>query len=194
MKPCNRAEVTLWQRFLTGNAAGIAKFRVEIDNRLLQCRLSSNTTHGWPSDWGSYWMLRVRNESSDSHDARCSQSASRSGHRRDRRNGTRGETSPRRPQIKPRGRAARAQACQLKYGPEVFPALLADRSDKGFGVFVDRIDNLRIGKKVKLQTDQGTFTVRIVYVNRVAGPQYVETTSGSWFRLGLKIAGGLFSR
>jgi hypothetical protein len=84
------------------------------------------------------------------------------------------------------------QACELRYGPEVFAGLLADRSNKGFGVFVDRIDHLAIGKKVKLQTDQGTFTARIVYINKVAGPQNVESASGSWYRLGLKTVSGFF--
>jgi hypothetical protein len=84
------------------------------------------------------------------------------------------------------------QACELKYGPEVLSGLLADRSARGFGVFVDQIDHLTVGKKVKLHTDQGTFKVRIVYINRVAGPEYTESKTGVWYRLGLKIASKFF--
>ena len=57
---------------------------------------------------------------------------------------------------------------------------------------IDRLDGLRIGKKVKLHTDMGWLTVRTVYINKVARPENAAPECDSWFRLGLKEARSFF--
>ena len=80
------------------------------------------------------------------------------------------------------------QSCELKVGADVFPALLVDESRGGFAVLIDRLDDLESGKKVKLHTDMGWFTVRIVYVKKVVRPAHSNSTCDTWFRLGLRKA------
>jgi hypothetical protein len=82
------------------------------------------------------------------------------------------------------------RTCELKVGPRVLPALLADESDGGFAVVVDNLADLKAGKKVKLHTEWGWFTVQIVYVRKVARPANADSKSDCWFRLGLKKKSG----
>jgi uncharacterized protein YbcI len=84
------------------------------------------------------------------------------------------------------------RSCELKVGANLFSALLVNESKCGFGVLIDRLDGLKIGEKFELHTDMGWFTVRTVYINEVAAPKDVDNKCDSWFRLGLKRAGGLF--
>ena len=84
------------------------------------------------------------------------------------------------------------QSCELKVGADVFSALLANESKHGFAVLIDRLDGLKIGKKVELYTDIGRFEVRIVYINKVAQPENAALNSDSWFRVGMKKARRFF--
>jgi hypothetical protein len=76
------------------------------------------------------------------------------------------------------------QFCELKVGDDVLLALLVDQSAGGFAVLVDRLDGLKIGEKVDLNTDMGTFTVRIVHINEVAPPK--DVAIDRCFRVGVK--------
>jgi uncharacterized protein YbcI len=78
------------------------------------------------------------------------------------------------------------QSCKLKVGGKVLPAFLVDESQGGFGVWTDLLSGLKTGEKIKLHTDKGWFTVRVVYAKNIAKSQDGK------FRLGLKKAGGLF--
>ena len=84
------------------------------------------------------------------------------------------------------------QSCELKVGANVLPASLIDESEGGFAVLIDCLDGLKSGKKVKLHTNMVWFTVRIVYVNKAAGPAHADPKCDSWFRLGLKKASSSF--
>ena len=79
------------------------------------------------------------------------------------------------------------QSCELKVGTKVLSASLVNESKGGFAVLIDRLDGLKIGKKVELHTNTGWFTVRIVYINKVAPPENAAPECDSWFRLGMKI-------
>jgi uncharacterized protein YbcI len=76
------------------------------------------------------------------------------------------------------------QSCKLKVGGKVLSASLVNESQGGFAVWTDRLHCLKTGEKVRLHTDKGWFTVRVVYVKRVAKSQDTK------LRLGLKKVGG----
>jgi hypothetical protein len=80
------------------------------------------------------------------------------------------------------------QACNLKIGANILPALLVDKSTHGFAVVVDRLDDMKQGKKIELLADTGHYKVRIVYINHAARPEYTKSESKSWFRVGLQQA------
>ena len=82
------------------------------------------------------------------------------------------------------------RSCELKVGADVLPASLANESKTGFAVLIDRLGGLKRGDKVKLHTDKGWFTVRIVYIKEVTQPEYIDLKSDSWFRVGMKKARG----
>jgi len=79
------------------------------------------------------------------------------------------------------------QSCELKVGANVLSASLVNESAGGFAVLTDRLDGLKVGKKVELHTNMGWFTVRIVYINKVARPENAAPECDCWFRLGMKI-------
>ena len=70
-------------------------------------------------------------------------------------------------------------------------ASLVNESRGGFAIWTDSADNLKIGEKVRLHTDQGWFTVLIAYVREVAKSQDAQSKCDSWFQLGLKKTGGV---
>jgi uncharacterized protein YbcI len=78
------------------------------------------------------------------------------------------------------------QSCELKVGGKVLSALLVDESQGGFGVWADRLEGLKAGENVKLRTDKGWFTVRVVYVKEIVKSQDTK------LHLGLKKANGFF--
>jgi hypothetical protein len=80
----------------------------------------------------------------------------------------------------------------VQVGSNVLPALLLDESENGFGVLIDRLDGLQSGKKIKLHTNYGWFTVRIVYINEIARPKDAPPGSDTWFKLGIKKTRGSF--
>ena len=82
------------------------------------------------------------------------------------------------------------QSCELKAGGKVLSASLVNESQGGFAVWTDRLDGLKIGEKVRLHTDQGWFTVRVIYVREVAKSQDASPKCDAWFQLGFKKAGG----
>ena len=79
------------------------------------------------------------------------------------------------------------QPCELKIGANVLSALLANESKTGFSALIDRLDGLKVGQKVELHTNIGSFMVRIVYINKVVPPRNAAPGCDSWFRLGMKI-------
>ena len=79
------------------------------------------------------------------------------------------------------------QSCELKVGANVLSASVVNESKTGFSVLIDRLDGLKAGKKVKLHTNMGWFTVQIVYINKVTPPRNAASECDSWFRLGMKI-------
>ena len=79
------------------------------------------------------------------------------------------------------------QACAVKVEGNVLTASLENDSKDGFAVLIDRLDLLKVGKKVELRTEMGWFVVRIVYINQVARPKDAAPECDSWFRLGVKI-------
>jgi hypothetical protein len=79
------------------------------------------------------------------------------------------------------------QSCELKIGANVLSASLVDESNDGFSVLIDRLDGLKVGKKVELHVDAGSFVVRIVYINKVAPPRKAAPECDSWFQLGVKV-------
>jgi uncharacterized protein YbcI len=83
------------------------------------------------------------------------------------------------------------QSCKLKVEGKVLSASLVNESRGGFAVWTSSADSLKIGEKVRLHTDQGWFTARIVYLREVAKSQNAQPECDSWFQLGLKKAGGL---
>ena len=83
------------------------------------------------------------------------------------------------------------QSCKLKVGGKVLSASLVNESRGGFAIWTDSVDSLKIGDKVRLHTDQGWFTARIVYLREVAKSQDTQPECDSWFQLGLEKAGGL---
>jgi hypothetical protein len=83
------------------------------------------------------------------------------------------------------------QSCTLKVAGKVLAASLVNESRGGFSVWTDSEEDLKIGEKVRLRTEQGLFTVRIVYVREVAKSDNAQSKHDSWFQLGLKKTGGL---
>jgi hypothetical protein len=81
------------------------------------------------------------------------------------------------------------QTCELKVGANLISAVVVNESQGGFAVLASSLEGLKIGKKAQLHTDAGWFTVRVVYVNKVAAPKKTDRDCDSWFRLGLKKAG-----
>jgi hypothetical protein len=79
------------------------------------------------------------------------------------------------------------QSCELKVGSNVMSASLVNKSKTGFSVLIDRLEDLKVGKKVELHANMGWFTVQIVYINKVAPPKNTAPECDSWFKLGLKI-------
>ncbi|MFZ1933447.1 MAG: hypothetical protein WCB27_24545 [Thermoguttaceae bacterium] len=79
------------------------------------------------------------------------------------------------------------QSCELKVGANVRSASLVNESKDGFAVLTDRLDGLKVGKKVELHTDIGRFTVRVVYIQNVVPPRNAAPECESWFRVGMKI-------
>jgi len=84
------------------------------------------------------------------------------------------------------------RSCELKVKANVLPVSLVNESKRGFAVLIDRLDGLKIGDKAQLHTDMGWFAVRIVYINKVARPEYAASKCDSWFRLGMKKARSSF--
>jgi uncharacterized protein YbcI len=82
------------------------------------------------------------------------------------------------------------QSCELKAGGKVLSASLVNESQGGFAVWTDSVDCLKTGEKVRLNTDQGWVTVRVVYVREVAKSQDASPKCDAWFQLGFKKAGG----
>jgi hypothetical protein len=80
------------------------------------------------------------------------------------------------------------QACELKIGSALLSAYLLNESEGGFCVVIDRLEELKTGDKVTIQTDAGTFTVRIVHIQQIVPPDGAPADSDSWFRLGVKKA------
>jgi hypothetical protein len=79
------------------------------------------------------------------------------------------------------------QPCELKIGASVLSVSLVNESKTGFSALIDRLDGLKVGKKVELHTGMGSFMVRIVYINKVVPPRNAAPGCDSWFRLGMKI-------
>ena len=79
------------------------------------------------------------------------------------------------------------RACEVKVGSNALSATLVNESKDGFAVLMNCVDGLKMGKKVELLTKMGRFTVRIVYIKKVARPDHTAK-SDSWFRLGVKKA------
>jgi uncharacterized protein YbcI len=82
------------------------------------------------------------------------------------------------------------QSCELKAGGKVLSASLVNESQGGFAVWTDSLDGMKIGEKVRLHTDQGWSTVRVIYVREVAKSQDTSHKCDDWFQLGFKKAGG----
>jgi hypothetical protein len=78
------------------------------------------------------------------------------------------------------------QSCELTVGREVVQGLVMDESRGGFGVVIDRLGGTKTGKKVKLHTSAGWFTVRIVYLKKASRPEGASHKCDTWYRLGLK--------
>jgi len=66
-------------------------------------------------------------------------------------------------------------------------ASLINESIDGFAVLIDRLDGLKVGKKVELHTNMGWFKVQIVYINKAARPNDAAPECDTWFRLGMQI-------
>ena len=84
------------------------------------------------------------------------------------------------------------RGCELKVGKKFFSASLVNESQGGFAVWMNRPDSLKIGKKIRLHTDKGRFTVRVIYVIEVAKCQIANPEGASRFQLGFKKANGFF--
>jgi uncharacterized protein YbcI len=83
------------------------------------------------------------------------------------------------------------QSCELKVGSKVLSASLVNESQGGFAVWTDSVGCLKTGETVRLHTDQGWVTVRVVYVREVAKSQGASPKCDSWFQLGFKKTGGV---
>ena len=79
------------------------------------------------------------------------------------------------------------QSCELKVGDNVLSALLVNESKRGFAVLIDRLDGLKVGENVELDTQWGWFKVRVVFINRVAPPEDAAPECASWFQVGMKV-------
>jgi uncharacterized protein YbcI len=84
------------------------------------------------------------------------------------------------------------RSCELKVGRKRFSASLVNESQGGFAVWMNRRESLKIGKKIRLHTDKGRFTVRVIYVIEVAKSQIATPEGASRFQLGFNKASGLF--
>ncbi len=80
------------------------------------------------------------------------------------------------------------QACELRVGADLLPALLIDESSGGFAILISDLEGLKPGKRIRLHTDMGWYKVRVVYVNRAAHPTHSDPDCECWFRLGLRKA------
>jgi hypothetical protein len=77
---------------------------------------------------------------------------------------------------------------ELRVGDEVLPAKLLDESAGGFGVMVDRLAGLEVGRTAELFTNAGRCIVRVVHVTRIAPPECGSAageTPGVQYQLGL---------
>jgi tetratricopeptide (TPR) repeat protein len=80
----------------------------------------------------------------------------------------------------------RHRPCELLVDGRVLFASLIDESQGGFGLLLDRLNGLAVGKKARLHTKMGWFSVRVVYINRVARCDDAEEESDFCFRVGLE--------
>jgi uncharacterized protein YbcI len=112
-------------------------------------------------------------------------------------------TSPNNPttQVAPRRERRKAarnfvppnrQSCKLKVGKKVLAASLVNESQGGFAVWMECPDILTIGKKIRLHTDKGRYTVRVIYVTEASKSQFPDPKRASWFQLGFKKNNGFF--
>jgi uncharacterized protein YbcI len=85
------------------------------------------------------------------------------------------------------------QSCKLKVGDRVLTASLVNESQGGFAVWTDRLDDLKIGETLQLQTDRACFTVRVIYTKEVAKFRDACPKCDDWFQLGFKKANGFLS-
>jgi uncharacterized protein YbcI len=83
------------------------------------------------------------------------------------------------------------QSCKLRVGNKVLSASLVNESRGGFAVWTDSVNSLKVGEKVRLHTDRGWSTARIVYFREVAKSQGAQSACDAWFQVGLKKTGGL---
>ena len=79
------------------------------------------------------------------------------------------------------------QSCQLKIGANVVPATLHDESQDGFGVVIDRLDDLEVGKTIELYTEAGWLAVQIVNIREVGKTVDATGRREVRFQLGLRI-------
>ena len=78
------------------------------------------------------------------------------------------------------------QSCKLVVGDRVLPASLVNKSRGGFAIWIDNIEGLKTGEKVRLHAGQRWFTTRVVYVREIAASPDSHSKGDSWFQLGLK--------
>lgn len=78
------------------------------------------------------------------------------------------------------------QPCEIEARGKVLSALLVNESEGGFALLVEEGEGLKVGKKVELRTNTLSFTVRVVYLRKIARPENACSKSDSWFRVGVK--------
>lgn len=78
------------------------------------------------------------------------------------------------------------QACRLRVDGNVLAAKLENESEGGFGVVVDLIDGLDVGKMIELCTDDCWLPVQIIHIEEVARPVDTIGRREVRLRLGLK--------
>jgi hypothetical protein len=84
------------------------------------------------------------------------------------------------------------QSCEVKVGTNILSASLVNESEGGFAVLMHGVGDLRVGRKVQLHTSLGWSTVRVVHIEKVAGPKDAASEGDPCFRLGLKKRGRFF--
>ena len=67
--------------------------------------------------------------------------------------------------------AANPPTLRIENRGQCLVGITGKRVERRISVLIDRLDGLKVGKKVELHTNIGSFMVRIVYINKVVPPR-----------------------